>query len=78
MCVRLSITLHHASFWRLVIFYGKSAQGSLRFMYVFKSVDHLAADHTIDKISKCKIVLKLDILHSHYGYKIIAYHVVTS
>ena len=78
MCVRLFIALHHANVLCSAISHGKTAQGSLGFVYVFKSVDHLTADNTLEKMSKCKIVLKLDILHSHCGYNKMAYHVVTS
>ena len=48
------------------------------YVYVFKFLDHLTADNTLEKFLRSKIVLKLDILHSHYGYNIMAYHVVTS
>ena len=78
MCVRLFLALHHASFWRLVIFHGKTAQRSMGYAYVFESVDHLTADNTLEKNLRRKIVYKLDILHSHNGYNIMAYHVVTS
>ena len=78
MCVRLFIALHHASVWCSAISHGKTVQGSLGFVYVFKSVDHLTADNALETNSKYKIVLKLDILHSHYGYNVIAYHMVTS
>ena len=53
---------NHASFWRLVIFHVKTAQGSTKFVYVLESVDHLRADNTLEKIA-----LKLDIFHLHYG-----------
>ena len=78
MHVRLFIALHHASIWRLVIFHGKTAQGSFGYMYVFESVDHLTTKNTLEKSWKRKIVLKLDISYSHYCYNIMAYQVVTS
>ena len=74
----LIIALHHASFSRLVNFHGKTAQGSLGFVYVFDSVDNLTADDALEKNMRSKIVLKSDILYSHYGNNILAYHVVTS
>ena len=57
------IALRHASSWCLAV--------KLWFVYVFESVDHLKAHNTFKKIY-CKIVLNLDILHSHYGYNITA------
>ena len=72
------IALHHASFSRLVVFHGKTAQESLGFVYVFESVDNLTADNALEKNMRSKIVLKSDILHSHYGNNIMTYHVVTA
>ena len=77
MCVRLFFVFHHASFWRLAICHGKTVQGNLRFVCVSESVYHWTADNTLGNFLKCKIVLKLDIDHSHYGYNIMDYHVVT-
>ena len=39
----------HASFWRLVIFHVKTAQGSTEFVYVLESVGRLSADNIIKK-----------------------------
>ena len=78
MCVRLCNASNHASFWRLVIFHGKTAKESMGFVCVLESVGHLTADNTLEKFLRWKIALKLDILHSHYGYNIMAYYEMTS
>ena len=48
------------------------------FVCVLESVGHLTADNTLEKFLRWKIALKLDILHSYYGYNMMAYHEMTS
>ena len=43
------LILQHASFWRLIIFHGKTAQGNFVFVYVFESVDHLTTENTLER-----------------------------
>ena len=59
MCVRLCNGSNHASSWRLVIIHGKTAQGSLGYVYVLESVGHLTADNTLEKILKMINRLKI-------------------
>ena len=54
-CIKLRLFLD------LVIFHGKTAQGSMGFVDVFESVGHLTTDNTLEKILRCKIALILDI-----------------
>ena len=54
MCTCLCIALNHAPLRRLANFHGKTAQVSLRPLYVFESVEHLTAYSTIGKFLPAK------------------------